>query len=361
MEIAIKNIFVKYSKIGFRQSVISSKNAFLLAILLAILLLNFKSHAQMSYQEDILGGDFLKTTLYFPADYEGAVTATLCKKNSPKETKTAVLYIHGFNDYFFQTEMAEQYNQHGFNFYALDLRKYGRSILPHQKMNNVRNLNEYYAEIDESLKIINAEGNMKVVLMGHSTGGLLIPLYAADRQENPKFDAILLNSPFFEINLNKFILNKVLPSLIRKGENKPDKTFNAGLTAGYGESLHIDYHGEWSYDLNLKPNSPPKVNYGWIRAIRLGQLKLQAGLEIKQPVLVLHSDKSVFSRKWIPELHTGDAVLNVEDMQKYATALHGDVETSEIKNGMHDLILSEKSVRNYAYAVIFDWLNKKLQ
>ncbi len=29
----------------------------------------------------------------------------------------------------FQTEMAEQFNQHGYDFYALDLRKYGRSHL----------------------------------------------------------------------------------------------------------------------------------------------------------------------------------------------------------------------------------------
>ncbi len=30
------------------------------------------------------------------------------------------------SDYFFQTEMADQFNQHGYDFYALDLRKYGR-------------------------------------------------------------------------------------------------------------------------------------------------------------------------------------------------------------------------------------------
>jgi alpha-beta hydrolase superfamily lysophospholipase len=29
--------------------------------------------------------------------------------------------------------MAEKFNQHGYDFYALDLRKYGRSHLSHQK------------------------------------------------------------------------------------------------------------------------------------------------------------------------------------------------------------------------------------
>ncbi len=45
-------------------------------------------------------------------------------QKSPQNTQKAVLYIHGFIDYFFQTEMAEQFNQHGYDFYALDLRKY---------------------------------------------------------------------------------------------------------------------------------------------------------------------------------------------------------------------------------------------
>ena len=209
-------------------------------ILLTVFLLNFKTYAQMNYQTDILGGDFLQTTLHFPDDYEGAVTATLCKKISSNTSQTAILYIHGFNDYFFQKEMAEEYNKHGFNFYALDVRKYGRSLLPHQKLNNMRDLKEYYAEIDESLKIIHAEGNSKVVLMGHSTGGLLASIYAADHQEKPLFDAILLNSPFFEININKFVIANVIPRIVRKGETKPDKPINAGLTAGYGESLHLD-------------------------------------------------------------------------------------------------------------------------
>ena len=56
-------------------------------------------------------------------------------------------------DYFFQTEMAEQFNAQGY-FYALDLRKYGRSKLPHQIFYNVLDLNEYDAEITQALEII---------------------------------------------------------------------------------------------------------------------------------------------------------------------------------------------------------------
>ena len=116
-----------------------------------------------NYQNDVLGQDYQQATLNFPDDYEGQVTATLIRKKAAKATTRAVLYIHGFIDYFFQTEMAEQFNQHGFDFYALDLRKYGRSHLPHQKYYNVRDLAEYDAEITEALEIIGAEDHDAVL------------------------------------------------------------------------------------------------------------------------------------------------------------------------------------------------------
>ena len=99
------------------------------------------------YQPDVLGSNYEQMTLNFADDYDGKVIATLVRKKAAQATKKAVLYIHGFSDYFFQTEMAEQFNQHGYDFYALDLRKYGRSKLPHQKFYYVLDLREYDAEI----------------------------------------------------------------------------------------------------------------------------------------------------------------------------------------------------------------------
>ena len=131
------------------------------------------------YQPDILGSGYEQLTLNFPNDYDGQVIATLVRKKAKTSTVKAVLYIHGFIDYFFQTEMAEQFNQHGYDFYALDLRKYGRSILPHQKPYYVLDLAEYNEEITSALNIIQDEGHNSIVLSGHSTGGLITTLYAA--------------------------------------------------------------------------------------------------------------------------------------------------------------------------------------
>ena len=59
-----------------------------------------------------------------------------------------MLHVHGFADYFFQTGYAEWWTERGYDFYALDLRKYGRSLRPHQTPNYVADLREYFPELD---------------------------------------------------------------------------------------------------------------------------------------------------------------------------------------------------------------------
>ena len=160
------------------------------------------SLANQTYVPDILGTGYEQLTLSFPDDYEGKVVATLVRKKAAQSTQKAVLYIHGFLDYFFQTEMAEQFNAHGYDFYALDLRKYGRSKLPHQIFYNVLDLNEYDAEITQALEIIGKEQHTQVLLAGHSTGGLTGTLYAAHNPNHPLIKALWANSPFYDFNLS---------------------------------------------------------------------------------------------------------------------------------------------------------------
>ncbi len=97
---------------------------------------------------DVLGPGFESETLALPDDDEGEVVATLVRHRGPASSRRAVLYVHGFTDYFFQRELAERYVAAGLHFYALDLRKYGRSLRPHQTPNFCRDIREYFAELD---------------------------------------------------------------------------------------------------------------------------------------------------------------------------------------------------------------------
>ena len=97
---------------------------------------------------DLLGEPYFAETLELDDDEEGTVVATLVSRAAGAPTDRAVLHVHGFADYFFQTAYAEWWTDRGYDFYALDLRKYGRSILAHQTPNYVADLAHYHPELD---------------------------------------------------------------------------------------------------------------------------------------------------------------------------------------------------------------------
>ena len=315
---------------------------------------------QVTYYADILGHGFKQATIVQPSDYEGSVTCTVIKKQTPEKSNKAVLYVHGFNDYFFQEEMAERFISEGYNFYAVDLRKYGRSFLSNQKFNNVRDLSEYFADIDTVLHIMKSEGSEKILLSGHSLGGLTVSLYASAHKGNELFEAVLLNSPFFDLNVSG-LKKTALPMMVKRAEKHPETSISAGITPLYGESLHKEAHGEWTYNLGWKPHIVPPVNIGWIRAVHLGQLQLEQGLQIDKPVLVLHAAKSIDEKKWSEALFTGDAVLNVDEVARRAQNIVGQYSIQAIPGGMHDLILSRKPIREEVYSTIFNWAKRTVK
>ena len=311
------------------------------------------------YQADILGEGYEQATLNFPDDYEGKVTATLIRKKASQSTNKAVLYIHGFIDYFFQTEMAEQFNQHGFDFYALDSRKYGRSMLRHQKYYNIHEIAEYDAEITQASDIIGAEHHENVLLCGHSTGGLTTTLYVAHHPDHALIKALWVNSPFYDFNMNPIKRAVGVPSLSRLAQKFPNLQFPSELNKWYTASLHKDLKGEWDFNLDWKKSSYPKVRISFIRAIYEAQKEIHQGVRVDIPVLVMHSHQTKNPRKWSKDAQSSDVILDVKDIQKYAKKIQGDVTIREIPNGLHDLVLSEKTVRDSVYQQLFSWLETK--
>jgi alpha-beta hydrolase superfamily lysophospholipase len=313
----------------------------------------------MQYKEDVFKNGFERTTIVLPDDYEGTVTATLIRKRYSMQSTKAILCIHGFNDYFFQTIIADEFLNKGYHFYALDLRKYGRSILPNHSANNVRNLSEYYEDIDQALAIISEEGSQEIVLYGHSTGGLLISLYAADRKGKESFDVLVCNSPFYDFNVPWIQKKTVIPILSFLGKFYPNLRLPITFSKFYGKSLHKNDFGEWDYDLKWKPHVAPSINAGWVNAIHKGHLRIAGGIIVNKPLLVLHSLKSVFVKEWSEEMFEGDAILNVKDITERAKLIdspHKDV--IGIEGTIHDLVLSGKLKRDIVFETIFEWLAK---
>jgi alpha-beta hydrolase superfamily lysophospholipase len=310
---------------------------------------------------DVLGWPYERHTIELGNDDEGPVVATLVRRRAERPTRRAVLHVHGFVDYFFQTHLADFFVERGWDFYALDLRKYGRSLLPHQTPNFARSLTDYYPELDEAARIIRADdGHDQLLVIGHSTGGLITSLWAHSRHGQGIVDGLFLNSPFFDFNLPWAVRRPALSLAIALSGRTPYRKLPTAGLGLYGQSLHRDYQGEWSYDLEWKPIMGFPVRMGWLAAIRRGQRRLQGGLSIDAPVLVACSDRTYRGRDWHDDVHVSDSVLDVEHIVRWAPGLGPRVTIAQFNGGKHDLTLSGKEVRAEVFREVGRWVDAYL-
>ncbi len=310
---------------------------------------------------DILGAGYQRRTLDMGSDDEGPVVATLVSRPAARPTGRAVLYVHGYVDYFFHAHVADFYCERGFDFYAIDLRKYGRSLLPHQTPNFVRDVSEYFPELDEAVRIIRAEdGRRRLLINAHSTGGLIAALWAHRVRAEGLVDAVFLNSPFFEFNvppLTRATIGSLAAAISRL---RPYAVVPRNLSEAYGHSIHADHHGEWQFDLTWKPLGGFPVRVAWLTAIRLAHARLQAGLDVRVPVLVACSARSYHQPKWSEAAMSADAVLDVKHIAGYSSRLGRHITIVRIEGGMHDLMLSAPAVREAVLDELDHWLRAYL-
>jgi alpha-beta hydrolase superfamily lysophospholipase len=315
------------------------------------------THTQArSWVPDAALPGFEATTLAFADDYDGPATATLVRRPASAPAGRAVLYIHGFIDYFFQAHLADAYNANGFSFYALDLRKHGRSLLPGQHANFCKDLREYFAEIDAAIDLSRAEaGGTRLLLNGHSTGGLTAALYAQEGARREAIDAIFLNSPFLDMNVDA-ATRAATPLITAVGRMAPFLKVGA-ISPLYAQSVHRDHRGEWAFDLRWKPIAGFPAYAGWTRAIIEGQRRAQAGLRIPQPILLMHSARSGGGKVWNDSFTSSDCVLNVEHMRRFGPGLGDHVTLIGIEGGLHDLCLSAAPAREQMFSELFAWVD----
>ncbi len=271
------------------------------------------------------------------------LVATLIRRRpGTSASKRAVLYLHGWNDYFFQTHLADAMTELGFDFFAIDLRRYGRSLRRGHLKGFITDLDDYAVELDAAAAIIAADHD-ELVVMGHSTGGLIAALWAA--QHPDLVSAVILNSPWLDLQGSAIVRTVGTPVIDALGSRAPTSVIRLPDLGFYARTLHATLGGEWDYDLELKSTPSPPIRVGWLRAILIGHQRVAAGLDITVPVLVLASSATDFSRRWHEDLRIADTVLDVEQIAARAVRLGRHVTVVRIAEGMHDLVLSAPRVR----------------
>jgi len=322
-----------------------------------------------TWEPDLLGPGWERTTLDLGEDDEGPLVATVVRAvpgagsavstGGTTATRPAVLYVHGFNDYFFQTHVARAWAARGYTFYALDLRRCGRSLLPGQTPHFTIDLAEYVTELTAAARLVRSElGHDRLVVLGHSTGGLTASLWAHSLRHADVVDALVLNSPWFDLNARWF--HRVVATRMLDAAPIDPRTVIADGLSAYSFHLHVDHGGRWDYDQVLKPPAGSPVRAGWMRAVRRGQARLSRGLEITVPVLVCTAGASGPNTLDNPDLDAQDTVLDVTHIAARAPRLGPDVTLLQVAGGVHDLSLSAPTPRAVFTETVFAWLGVRL-
>ncbi|EOM76026.1 hypothetical protein Rrhod_2674 [Rhodococcus rhodnii LMG 5362] len=318
-----------------------------------------ESDARARWRPDVLGDGYEQLTIELgpDPDGEGENVATLVRyQPSGASHDRAVLYVHGFTDYFFQRHVAEHFHEQGYAFYALDLHKCGRSRREGQTPHFATDLRDYDAEIDRALALARSEiGGGPVLLAAHSTGGLILPLWLDAHRRRGTEDlgvmGLVLNSPWFDLQ-GPAVLRSFGTALVDVvGRVSGHTTIPLASLDAYGASLHVERRGEWTYDLEWKPLTGFPVRFGWLRAVRRAHARLHRGLDIGVPALVLRSTKS-YGRD--PDV--ADLVLDVRQIARWAGCLGDRTTIVPIDGARHDVFLSREEPRRRAFAEVDRWL-----
>lgn len=305
----------------------------------------------------------------FPGDPPGPLTATLVRRNPPHHPR-AVLYVHGWSDYFFQTHVADYADRLGFDFYALDLRRFGRNLLDVSSGDGpdaspgeeprvrgdvaggfVTDLRDYGSEIDLAMAEISRTHD-RVTLVGHSLGGLVTSLYADARPG--VVNGLVLNAPWIA-NQAPVMLQAAVRQASRIGD--PLRVIPLPDNGLYRRATHVDLGGQWRFDLRIKSNSERfRVRVGWMHAVLEAHAAVRRGLHIDTPVFVGMSAASGNPVRWGPEVTSTDTIIDVGEVAKAAPRLGNTVTVAKISGGMHDLALSVDDVRRHAAKELERWV-----
>jgi alpha-beta hydrolase superfamily lysophospholipase len=323
------------------------------------------------WRPDVLGEPFEQLTLPLGEDGEGPVVATIVRSVAHHSVfaeligdrrplhDVDVLYVHGWSDYFFQRSLAKYWTDRGADFYALDLRKYGRSLLPGQTPGYITDLATYDEDIAAALAAMGRPldgepSKRRLVLVGHSTGGLTLSLWAADHPGAAV--AVILNSPWLEFQLSAMTRAAVAPMVGLQARLRPLDTLPQ-VDMGFYSRAQREVRGS---DLDVNPAWRPEqtmaVHSGWLHAILAGHTRVAAGLHIDVPVCVLLSEKSAVPTRWSEELTRADTVLVVDDIARASLRLGDSVTVERIPGALHDIFLSRADARDIAYERMDRWV-----
>ena len=180
----------------------------------------------------------------------------------------------------------------GYDFYALDLRKYGRSLRSTRPRTSSADLSRYYEEIDEAYR-----PHHRARRPPPRAGLGALDRWARHAAVGPRPAAggrrrgaqLAVARPAGQ----PAAAHRRRPRRsTRSARAGPTSRSRATCPASTPAACTATTSGEWDFDLAWKPLQSWPVYAGWLRAVRRGHARAHRGLDVAAPVLVLTSGAS---------------------------------------------------------------------
>ncbi|MEX5302720.1 alpha/beta hydrolase [Kocuria sabuli] len=319
---------------------------------------------------DVLGPGFRARTVPLGPGSAPHATATVVRyrpedrRGAPRALRGAVLYLHGWSDYFFNAELARTCAAAGYGFYALDLHGYGRNLTDEVLADgagspgHTTDLADYDDDIAAALGLVAEDGlpgrGGRLVLMGHSAGGLTAALWAAHHPG--RLAGLALNAPWIGSHGSDAVGAALRPLLARLARRRPERAVRVRLRSHYYRVISERAEGEWPIDPRWRPETSFDITPGWLNAVLQAQREVSAGLNLQVPVLVQTSARSCLRPWWSERMRSADTVLDVQQIRRHAADLGPDVTLRSYEGAVHDVHLSRGPVRRAAQRDLVTWL-----
>ncbi len=325
------------------------------------------------WKTDTVLEGYQQATVHLGEDAEGEIVATFVRKNpsqlslqqrwrrwhySMRGHRLAIMYVHGWNDYFYRRHASEYWESLGIPFYAVDLRKFGRSYRSYQTPGYIEDLHDYRLEFNALRdQIVKEQGkDVRILMIAHSQGGLSASLWI-DSEHPHHVEALALNSPWLELQGNRMFRLLSTP-VVQMYRLRGGKTIMPMRDPGfYARCIKRSTGGEWDYlDHPLNPDVEFLPRAGWMQAIYNGQDEIAKNLDIQIPVLVCTSDKSMMLQTtWDEDMREADSVLDITAIRQAALHLGDVIALATIRGGLHDLSMSKPDARRKYFRIVTTW------
>ena len=340
---------------------------------------NSQPNASAQWEDSLVRNlDYLQD--YLTPELRGREIEVLDELDAPSAPQFIAVYVHGWNDYFYQAHLARMMTHLGAAFYGIDLHRYGRNmprrsgLIPFNCYED--DYTTYDRELDWAIATARQEHpDLPVVVMAHSNGGSVVSGWAS--RHHDAYDGLIFISPWVVQDVSGIPAGNTVRTIISKYLKGlhlpmlgPGSTVYQDSLAGYatiGSPLPrrlVPFGNDpavcgWITNPQWRITEGAPILFGWLSAILSTQQWLVDHARFSnQPVLCLTAahDPDDF---YHPEIARIDSLMAKKWKSAGKTSLYRNLEKRRLylsTLSRHIFGHDNSSEREYPYkTALVDW------